>query len=128
VIPFALPDRERDQLMRLRTTVAVIASALAVAFCLPVSARAAGGTFSYTFIARDSLLTSVLTDPPSGRCLVLPEVVGRRTHGPAFAPRNDTDATATGFAEPDCGGSRFTLPPHGGHSSARLTLRSVAFS
>lgn len=114
--------------MRFRLIVAVAACALAVTFCLPAAAHAATGTFSYTFIARDSVMTSVLTDPPSGRCLILPEVVGRRTHGPAYAPRNDTDGAATAYAEPDCRGGHFRLRPHGGHASDRLTLRSVAFS
>lgn len=114
--------------MRLRNTVAAVACALAAAFSFPGSAHAADGTFSYSFIGWEGPMTSVLTDPPSGTCLILPEVAGPYAMGSAFAPRNDTGAAATVFTGAHCDGDSFVLRPHGGHASERLKLRSVSFS
>lgn len=114
--------------MRFRNTVAVVACALAAAFCLPGSAHAAEGTFAYSFVGFEGPMTSVLTDPPSGPCLILPEVAGPYAMGPAFAPRNDTDARATVYTGDHCDGDSFELRANGGHGSERLKLRSVRFA
>ncbi|WP_225846002.1 hypothetical protein [Streptomyces sp. HPF1205] len=115
--------------MRFRHTAVAAACALAAVLVLPGSARAADGTFSYSWTGLDGTPhTSALTDPPSHVCLTLPEVADPSASGPADTPRNDTGATATVFTDPDCQGAYFTLRPDGGHASARLKLRSVVFS
>ncbi|WP_093711698.1 hypothetical protein [Actinacidiphila alni] len=116
--------------MRQRTT--VTAAALAALFavcCLPAApASAATGTFAYTFRAPRGVLTSVLTDPPSGICLPLPEVLGPHALGPAYAPHNDTGAPARVFTGPDCTGGYATLRPHGRRAPVQVLLRSVLFT
>ena len=114
--------------MRFPTSVAVAACALAATFFFPAVALAADGTFSYSFVSRQGPMTTLLTDPPSGRCLLLPEVMGPDAEKSAFAPRNDTDAFAVGFTGPRCTGDGFPLRPHGGPTSHLLKLRSVVFS
>lgn len=115
--------------MRLRTAVAVTLCVLAAAMCLPATADAADGEFSYTFMTRQGPLTSVLTDPPSGRCLVLPEVVGPRAYGAAYAPWNGTGARARVFLGADCTGGYAELSPRGRRPAPEeVTLRAVRFS
>lgn len=115
--------------MRLRSTVAAVTCAFAVALTFPGAAHAAGGTFSYSYTGLDGTpQTASLTDPPSHVCLTLPEVAAPDASAPAHTPRNGTDATATVFTDPDCEGAYFTLRANGGHASSSLKLRSVVFS
>ncbi|MFF7154972.1 hypothetical protein [Streptomyces sp. NPDC008139] len=113
--------------MRTRTAaVALTTSLLAAATCLPDgSAAAATGRFSYTFMTRQGPLTSVLTDPPSGQCLVLPEVIGPRAYGAAYAPWNETGETVRVYTGADCTGGYATLRPHSRRAPEQVTLRAV---
>lgn len=114
--------------VRIRHSVAAVACALTVAFAFPGSAHAAVGTFTYAYVGLDGgRQEAVLTDPPNGRCITLPEVSDPDSSEPAFAPRNFTDAPAVVFTGTDCDGDSFTLRPAGGHASDRLKLRSVLF-
>jgi hypothetical protein len=115
--------------MHARTSAAAtVCLAAAVSLCLPApTATAASGTFSYTFLTRQGPLTSVLTDPPSGQCLVLPEVIGPRGRPAAYSPHNDTGERATVFVGPDCGGGYARLPPHSRRAPDEVVLRSVWF-
>ncbi|MFE7777540.1 hypothetical protein ACFU5O_27320 [Streptomyces sp. NPDC057445] len=114
--------------MRLRHSVAAALGALTLVLTLPIPAHAAEGEFSYSFVGLDGRpQRAVLTDLPGRECVALPEVADPGSSVPAFAPRNDTDAVAVVFTEPDCTGHSFPLRPHGGHGSDRLKLRSVVF-
>ena len=114
--------------MRLRSTVAAALAAAALVLTLPTSAQAAEGRFTYVFHDwAHGDRVGVLDDPPSGRCITLPEVAYEDTL-PADSPRNDTNATATVFTGVDCRGDYFSLRPFGGRASERLKLRSVVFS
>ncbi|MEV0371181.1 hypothetical protein AB0I10_15345 [Streptomyces sp. NPDC050636] len=114
--------------MRLRHTVATAVGALALVLALPTSASAAAGNFTYVYTDPDGARhTSGLIAPPSQECINLPGATDEAVP-PADTPRNDTDATVTVFSDADCEGDYFTLRPNGGHASARLKLRSVAFS
>jgi hypothetical protein len=112
--------------MRFHATAA--ACALATTFFLPSAAQAADGTFAYSFQSRQGPMTTVLTDPPSGQCLLLPEVMGPDADKSAYAPRNETDSVAVGFTGPRCAGDGFAMRPHGGPMPQRVKLRSVVFS
>lgn len=115
--------------MRLRTAAVAAAGALALLVTVPGSASAATGEFSYAFIGLDGQeQRAALVDPPSRKCITLPEVADPGASEPAFSPRNKTDASATVFTGPDCEGDFFTLRPRTGYGSARLKLRSVVFS
>jgi hypothetical protein len=115
--------------MNLRTAAAATACLVAATLSLPATtAQAANGSFSYTFLTRLGPLTSVLTDPPSGQCLVLPEVIGPRARGAAYSPHNDTGAHARVFTGPGCTGGYATLRPHSRRAPDEVTLRSVLFT
>lgn len=115
--------------MRYRNTVVAVACALAAAFCFPASAHAAEGDFIYRYVGEyGSHEIGGLVDPPSRECITLPEVSDPDETEPAFAPLNDTNATATVFTGVGCDGDYYTLRPNGGHASERLKLRSVVFS
>uniref|UniRef100_A0AAU1I9H5 Secreted protein n=1 Tax=Streptomyces sp. NBC_00180 TaxID=2903632 RepID=A0AAU1I9H5_9ACTN len=112
--------------MRLRHTLSATLGALALIVCLPTSASAATGDFSYKFVGLDGTPQSVtLHDPESPGCIILPEVADPDSSEPAFAPHNDTDEWVMVFTEPDCTGDSWTLRPHGNPTTDRLTLRSV---
>lgn len=114
--------------MRLRTSVAATVGALALVITLPTSAGAAEGDFTYQHYDQAGIAqTSGLMDPQSRECITLPEVEDARS-APAHSPRNNTNATATVFADADCEGAHFSLRPNGGHASERLKVRSVVFS
>ncbi|MDI3417652.1 hypothetical protein [Streptomyces luteolus] len=113
--------------MRLRNTLAAAGGALALTAVLTAPAHAATGDFSYSYLGADGARHSAtLHDPENGRCHTLPEVDSPATP-PAFAPHNSTDAYAKVFTEYNCGGSSWTLRPHGRPATDRLTLRSVIF-
>ena len=115
--------------MRLRNATAAALGALALVLAVPSSASAATGEFTYQYVDENGdPAVTLLTDPPSGECLTLPEVADEETTPPAHSPRNRTDATATVFTGADCSGDYFSLRPHTGYGSARLKLRSVVFS
>ncbi|MGW7367143.1 hypothetical protein ACWGI8_27840 [Streptomyces sp. NPDC054841] len=114
--------------MRLRHSTAAALGALVLVLTLPTPAGAATGSFSYVYSGLDGRpQQAALTDPPSGECITLPEVADPSSSAPASTPRNDTDAVAVVFTEPDCTGHSFPLRPYGGHASDRLKLRSVVF-
>lgn len=114
--------------MRLRHSAAAALGALALVLALPSPAGAAEGDFSYGFVGLDGKpQRAVLTDLPGRECTALPEVADPASSEPAFAPRNDTDAVAVVFTQPDCTGRSYPLRAHGGHGSDRLKLRSVFF-
>ncbi|MEV7401977.1 hypothetical protein AB0N93_16500 [Streptomyces sp. NPDC091267] len=115
--------------MRLRRSAAAALGALALALALPTSAQAAEGQFRYTYLTGEGYeAVGFLNNPPSGQCINL--------HGadsndlpPAHSPKNRTDSTAVVFADADCQGDvYFSLRPHTGGGSERLTVRSVIFS
>ncbi|MFE4515352.1 hypothetical protein ACFRMQ_14315 [Kitasatospora sp. NPDC056783] len=107
--------------MRLRNAVLAAASAIALVLAVPFSAHAAEGEFrsKYGFGS-----TSGLFNPPSGRCIDIPEATAEQ---PAFAPENITRSTATVYKDFDCNGESYVLDP-GKKASDRLKLRSVVFS
>lgn len=113
--------------MRLRSAAVAAAGTLTLLIALPTSAHAATGEFSYGYIGLTGVQRGTLENPPGGVCVTLPEVADPGASTPAFAPRNDTDAPAVVFTEPDCTGEKYSLRPHGGHASERLKLRSVSF-
>ncbi|MEV0255392.1 hypothetical protein AB0H82_14195 [Streptomyces sp. NPDC050732] len=111
--------------MRPRHTVAALLGALALTVTLPTSASATGGAFHYKFVEDGTVRYATLHHPASPACITLPEVADDDTSKPAFAPYNDTDATAIVFEDADCGGDHWTLKPHGKPATDRLKLRSV---
>lgn len=108
--------------MRIRTTLAAVACAVGVALSFPVSAHAADGAFAY----RTYQGQKALVDPPGRECITLPEVADWDVP-PATHAVNDTDASATVFAGPDCDGPHFSLPPYAG-AALPAGFRSVVFS
>ncbi|MFE4970849.1 hypothetical protein ACFRAR_01880 [Kitasatospora sp. NPDC056651] len=107
--------------MRLRNAVLAAASAIALVLAVPVSADAAQGKFGYKY---GPGATGALFNPPSGRCIDIPEATAAE---PAFAPENITRSTATVFKDFDCDGEYYVLNPDK-KASDRLKLRSVVFS
>jgi hypothetical protein len=115
--------------MRIRSALAVALGIGVLIVATPCIANAATGVFSYKFVDSQGIRqTATMESPPSSVCINLPEVADPDTSTPADEPRNDTDASATVFTGPDCGGDYFTLRPFGGHAGNRLKLRSVVFS
>ncbi|MFJ1704772.1 hypothetical protein [Kitasatospora sp. NPDC088346] len=112
--------------MRIRTTAAVAAAALALLWSVPGHAVAAQGTFAYTYVNELGLRTTgELVDPADRVCIGVPE--GGSGRGlPAFAPDNRTDSPAVLYLEADCTGATHLLAP-GRQLSDRLLLRSVRF-
>jgi len=114
--------------MRIRTTLVAAAGAMALLVAVPTSASAATGHFLYTYSGLNgSPQLAALTDPAGEQCVTLPEVADPGASSPAHALRNDTDATAVGFENPDCTGDLFTVDPHS-WAAPGLSLRSVLFS
>ena len=115
--------------MRLRHTVAIAISTLALTLALPTtSAGAATGPFTYVYTdSTGNPHVGLLSDPPSRACLSLPEVTDPSVP-PAHTPKNYTSSVATVFAGPHCTGDYFSLRPNGGHGSDRLKVRSVVFA
>ncbi|GHC69434.1 hypothetical protein [Streptomyces flavofungini] len=115
--------------MRFRTALAAASGALALIVTLPTSAAAAEGTFQYTYSGLDGRpQIAAIDNPDSWVCVTLPEVGDPDSSSPAHSPRNRTDQFAHVFTGPDCDGDSFTLRPHTGYGSERLTLRSVRFT
>ncbi|MHC5906003.1 hypothetical protein ACVNF4_19170 [Streptomyces sp. S6] len=113
--------------MRIRTTLAAAAGALALLVAVPTSASAATGQFFYSYSGLNGApQVTALANPPGAQCVTLPEVADPGASSPAHALRNDTDATAVGFENPDCTGGMFTVLPHAWGPG--LPLRSVLFS
>ncbi|WP_316519809.1 hypothetical protein [Kitasatospora brasiliensis] len=108
--------------MRLRNAVLAAASAIALVLAVPYSANAAQGDFGYKYGFGS---TSGLFNPPSGKCIDIPEAT---TQEPAFAPENLTRSTATVFLDFDCNGDVFYAMNPGKKLGDRLKLRSVVFS
>ncbi|QKW06569.1 hypothetical protein HUT18_09310 [Streptomyces sp. NA04227] len=114
--------------MRVRTTLGAAAGAAALLLALPTSASAADGDFSYVYTdSAGERQTQTLEDPPNEECITLAEAASNDVKA-AHTPRNDTDAKATVYSEPNCQGRHFELRPEGGHASERLEVRSVVFS
>ncbi|MEU9128372.1 hypothetical protein AB0D08_09725 [Kitasatospora sp. NPDC048540] len=112
--------------MRIRTTAAVAAAALALLWSVPGQAVAARGVFRYTYVNELGVRTAgELTGPADGSCTDVPEDAAGRGE-PAFAPQNLTDDVAMVHLFPGCTGPAYLLPP-GGSASDRLLLRSVRF-
>ncbi|WP_329019885.1 hypothetical protein [Streptomyces sp. NBC_00690] len=116
--------------MRPRTSAAAVAlGALALVVPLASPASAAEGDFHYRYTGLNGQpQPGVLVDPPSQRCVVIPEAANPGSSSPAFGPRNDTGSVAIVYTEPDCTGQSFRLRPHGEQTTDRLQLRSVIFS
>ncbi|WP_158882927.1 hypothetical protein [Amycolatopsis anabasis] len=114
--------------MRLRTAFLALASAFALVCTVSGTAFATEGEFIYRYYNKDgNLAVGGLVDPPSGKCIEIPEVAAFH-NAYAFRPRNNTHSSATMFKDSDCeGDAYFTLKP-GGKASDRLKLRSVVFS
>jgi hypothetical protein len=92
------------------------------------AAPAANGKFWYLFVDSQGIhQISTLIDPPSRDCIDLTEVANPRTSTPAYAPYNDTDATAVVYTKPGCKGDFHVLNPRKG-ASHLVKLRSVLFS
>ncbi|MGW7400155.1 hypothetical protein ACWGH7_27175 [Streptomyces cyaneofuscatus] len=115
--------------MRLRRCAAAAFGALALTLTLPTPAHAAQGQFRYTYLTGEGYeAVGFLNNPPSGQCINL-HGVGSDDLPPAHSPKNRTDTTAVVFANTDCQGDAFfSLRPHTGGGSERLTVRSVVFS
>lgn len=108
---------------------ALVLGALALMVPLASPAHAANGDFHYRYTGLNGQpQQGVIPDPPSRRCLVIPEAANPGSSSPAFGPRNDTDSIALVYTEPDCTGESFRLRPHGEQTTDRLLLRSVTFS
>lgn len=114
--------------MRLRNILAAaVVGAAALVLVAPASADAADGAFTYLYNAPDgSRQLGLLTDPPSGTCMTLPEVSSPALP-PADTPLNHTDVPVLVFTGPSCDGAAFLLRASGGHGSEGLALRSVMF-
>ncbi|QNP72986.1 hypothetical protein IAG44_28505 [Streptomyces roseirectus] len=114
--------------MRIRTTLAAAAGALALLVAVPTSASAADGTFFYAYTGLDgSPQVATLVDPPSRGCVTLPEVANPSSSSPARYAYNDTGSTAVVFENPDCTGEATALVPQSG-GGERTEFRSVTFS
>ncbi len=114
--------------MRLRTAVAAVTGAFAIATTIPGPANAAEGMFLYLYQGKSgSHRPGALLNPPSRGCVDIPEVT-RMDVPAAHTPHNRTDSTAVVFTEPGCEGDYYVLRPNGGSASERLKLRSVSFS
>ncbi|MCF3183114.1 hypothetical protein IPZ70_24685 [Streptomyces polychromogenes] len=111
--------------MRLRSTLAAIAGAVALTVAVPSApASAAVGEFLYR-VGPGVGLPHGLTDPPSGECLDVP---GATLEEPAHTPRNATLSTATVFLDFGCNGDTFYVLNPGKILGNRLKFRSVVFS
>jgi len=113
--------------MRLRNTLAAAAGALVLVLTIPASANAAAlGHFDYEY--KDALgITQFgsLDNPPTDRCIDLPELLSNGT--PADSPRNRTNNFALIYIGAGCTGNDFPVPSNGS-GSANLKLRSVMFA
>ncbi|MEU2835406.1 hypothetical protein ABZ667_43780 [Streptomyces lavendulae] len=87
-------------------------------------AAVAEGEFIYKYIAADgSTQPAALVDPPTEQCIAL------TADKPAFSPINQTSATATVFADADCGGDEFyVLKPLTGKGDETMKIRAVVFN
>ncbi|MFG3283355.1 hypothetical protein [Streptomyces sp. NPDC048111] len=116
--------------MRLRHAAVALTGALSLILSVPMSASAADGEFTYSYVGKDGKThTAAKVDPAGRECYTLAEVADPAASAPAFSPRNRTTASATVFAEPDCEGDvYFTLKPLTGSGTEKLKFRSVVFS
>lgn len=92
-------------------------AALALATGISVDAQAAAGEFSYT--DTDGVDHS-FSDPPNGECI---------SFGlPIVSADNQTDATATVYANTNCTGASDTLPSKTGKSWGAFRPNAVRFN
>ncbi|MFJ2744427.1 hypothetical protein ACIO3O_32790 [Streptomyces sp. NPDC087440] len=111
-----------------RMLTAAAGGAAALLTCLPGSAVAASGEFSYVY--DDAGHRTSLVDPPSGTCIMLPGT-GQDWFDklPMIAPHNGTDQRVYVYQSKDCTGERYGIDPMSGteESLPRVTMRSVRF-
>jgi hypothetical protein len=95
---------------------------------VPAAASSTVGEFVYRYGDEQGIIQEAsLEDPPSGRCVNLPEVA-EVEDGYAMLPSNYTFSTATVFKRANCDGNAYYSIRPGGHASDRLLMKSVFFS